>query len=64
MSRLELLRFKSAASSYGQPLTFVEQLELERLEEELNDARQGRRDPGGVAECRGATRVETLICEA
>jgi len=42
MTRLELLRMKRTASSYGTPLTLAEQLELDRLEGELDDLRHGR----------------------
>jgi hypothetical protein len=33
---------KRTASSYGTPLTLAEQLELDRLEAELDDLRHGR----------------------
>ena len=42
MTRLDLLRMKRTASSYGAPLTLLEQLELDRLEAELDDLRHGR----------------------
>lgn len=42
MTRLDLLRMKRTASSYGAPLTLLEQLELERLEAEIDDLRHGR----------------------
>ncbi len=42
MSRLDLLRMKRTASTYGQPLTLLEQLELARLEADLTDQRLGR----------------------
>jgi hypothetical protein len=42
MSRLDLLRMKRTASSYGQSLTLLEQLELARLEADLDDQRLGR----------------------
>jgi hypothetical protein len=41
MSRIDLLRMERAASSYGEPLTFLEQLELARLEAEVEDQRRG-----------------------
>jgi hypothetical protein len=42
MTRLDLLRMKRTASSYGAPLTLLEQLELDRLEAEIDDLRHGR----------------------
>jgi hypothetical protein len=42
MSRLDLLRMKRTAASYGQPLTMLEQIELNRLEADLEDRRLGR----------------------
>ncbi len=42
MSRLDLLRMKRTASTYGQPLTLLEQLELARLEADLADRQLGR----------------------
>ncbi len=33
---------RRAASSYGEPLTLLEELELARLEAELDDLRHGR----------------------
>ncbi len=43
MTRLDQLRMRRAASSYGEPLTLLEELELARLEAELDDLRHGRR---------------------
>jgi len=66
-SRLGLLRMKRAASSYGQGLTLLEQLELTRLEAELEDQRRGRsaddlarRHPSDFA-CDPAS---AILCEA
>ncbi len=66
MSRLEFLRVKRAASSYGQPLTFFEQLELERLEAELSDARLGYDGGLGAADIerrRSVRPAETFVYE-
>ena len=46
MSRLDLLRMKRTASTYGQPLTLLEELELARLESDLADRRLGRATEG------------------
>jgi hypothetical protein len=42
MARLDQLRMRRTASSYGEPLTFLEELELARIEAELDDLRRGR----------------------
>ncbi len=42
MTRLEMLQVKRCSSSYGPGLTPYEQLELARLESELDDKRLGR----------------------
>ncbi len=66
MSRLEFLRVKRAASSYGQPLTFFEQLELERLEAELSDAHldgSSRLAAPNVERRRNALSAETFVYE-
>jgi hypothetical protein len=50
MSRLDLLRMKRDCASYGPPLTPYEQVELHRLEDELDDLRYGRlANPGAPA---------------
>jgi hypothetical protein len=61
MSRLDFLRMKRTASSYGLPLTFVEQLELERLEADLDDSRHGR--PGELGSGRVEDRRDFLPAE-
>jgi hypothetical protein len=42
MTRLDQLRMRRTVSSYGESLTFLEELELARLEAELDDLRRGR----------------------
>ncbi len=66
MSRLDLLRMKRTASTYGQPLTLLEQLELARLEADLADRQLGR--PLVAERPRGERRLEYdpaagVLCE-
>ncbi len=66
MSRLELLRMKRTASSYGASLTLLEQLELDRLEAELDEWRRGggtERHPPHLGATAGLAPATPFLCE-